>query len=165
MFLDPDRSLYRALGLPRSVSKVRQYFFLQFVQCPIRISNLKTTCFSLWRYGESPPSTSMPENLQADDLFQSRSRRKTTLSKWVEISPLAGGWWWCKRWQFWYSEGRFWLSIFFTNNDCAKAKIYTPHKIFCHLIPPSNSHQFPEPAAFFCAIQAQTQETDQVWSK
>ena len=47
MFLDPDRSLYRALGLPRSVSKVRQYFFLQFVQCPIRISNLKTTCFSL----------------------------------------------------------------------------------------------------------------------
>ena len=27
MFLDPDRSLYRALGLPRSVSKVRQYFF------------------------------------------------------------------------------------------------------------------------------------------
>ena len=94
------------------------------------------------RCGASPPSTSTLENLQADDLFQSRSRRKTTLSKWVEISHSAGGWW-CKRWQFWDSEGRSWLSIFFTKMtltipkcNIVKAKICIPQKIFCHLIPP-----------------------------
>ena len=81
MFLDQDRSLYRALGLPRSVSKVWKVNVMTFASkrflCPKRRPP---------RCGACRQSTSTPEKSQVADLCQSLKRRKMTLFRWGETS-------------------------------------------------------------------------------